>query len=130
LGWNPKSDTILDVAAQVAWIQILFKVCDEAILQPLYFCFGKNLDNREVMKNRLVTGLIIAASVYLLFGGILALICGPISDRMAQVRPYCCGPFLTYVCTLCIYVCMYARARGQIQKRSCLERVRVLPSIF
>ena len=43
LGWNPSDSNILDVASQVAWVQILFKVCDEAILQPLYYCLGKNL---------------------------------------------------------------------------------------
>ena len=87
LGWNPSEVRILDVASQVAWIQILFKVCDEAILQPLYFCLGKNIDNRDVMKNRFVTGFMIAATAYILFGGLLISTAWPMADRMAQVRP-------------------------------------------
>ena len=86
LGWNPSEVRILDVASQVAWIQILFKVCDEAILQPLYFCLGKNIDNRDVMKNRFVTGFMIAAAAYVLFGGLLISTAWPMADRMAQVR--------------------------------------------
>ena len=87
LWWNPSDVKILDVASQVAWVQILFKVCDEAILQPLYFCLGKNVENRDIIKNRFVTGFIIAASVYLLFGGLIIATAWPMADRMAQVCP-------------------------------------------
>ena len=86
LGWNPSEVRILDVASQVAWIQILFKVCDEAILQPLYFCLGKNIDNRDVMRNRFVTGFMIATAAYVLFGGLLISTAWPMADRMGQVR--------------------------------------------
>ena len=85
LGWNPSEVRILDVASQVAWIQILFKVCDEAILQPLYFCLGKNIDNRDVMRNRFVTGFMIATAAYVLFGGLLISTAWPMADRMGQV---------------------------------------------
>ncbi len=88
LGWNPKDGGILDIASQVAWVQVLFKVCDEAILQPLYYCLGKNVENRDVIKNRFVTGFIICAAVYLMFGGLLILIAWPMADRMAQVRHF------------------------------------------
>ena len=56
LGWNPSDSNILDVASQVVWVQILFKVCDEAILQPLYFCLGKNLGETATPKKKNLSG--------------------------------------------------------------------------
>ena len=56
----------IDIASQMTWVSVLLKTIEESILLPLYFCFGNSINDVAATKNKIKTGFIVTALVYII----------------------------------------------------------------
>ena len=68
------SDSAVNIASQMAWVNILLEVFEEALLQPLYHCFGSEIiiADEVSLKNKVKTGFMVCTVVYIAFSSITA----------------------------------------------------------
>lgn len=81
---NMPSDWGFNIASQLSWVNLLYEIVNEAILLPVFFLFGKVIENKEDLENRLRTGLIITFSIYSLLSIFMTLAARPLVLMMAQ----------------------------------------------
>ena len=63
LGQFP-GDWAFSIAGQLAWINLIYEIMNEAIILPLYFFMGNSVKNKPEYTNKIKTGLIISFSIY------------------------------------------------------------------
>ena len=61
------NNSVVSIASQMAWVDILLKVFEEALLQPLYHCFGSSISDQACLKNKVKTGFIVCSVFYSAF---------------------------------------------------------------
>ncbi len=74
----------VNIASQLAWVNLGLEVVQEAILLPLFYVLGKSLLDRDATLNKLKTGLTVTFGIYALLTGIIALFAEPLVRGMAQ----------------------------------------------
>jgi len=74
----------VNIASQLAWVNIGLEVVQEAIILPLYYLLGKSLLHRDTTLNKLKTGLAVTIAIYAAFTGLIALFAQPLVTWMAQ----------------------------------------------
>ncbi len=75
---------LLRIASQMTWIEVLLKILEETLLQPLYFCLGDSITDIAKTRNKVKTGIVICAIVYSLFSATLSGLTGHLVDWMGQ----------------------------------------------
>lgn len=83
LGSMP-SDTGLNIASQLQWVNLFYEVIQEALILPLFYLLGKSLNNFDTLSNKVRTGLMVTFSIYTLSSSILILSARPLVILMAQ----------------------------------------------
>ncbi len=78
------SDNGINIASQLQWVNLLYEVIQEALILPLFFILGKSLMNREELANKVRTGLVVTAGVYLLTSIVIISCARPLVVLMAQ----------------------------------------------
>jgi Na+-driven multidrug efflux pump len=82
------SDWGFNIASQLAWVDLFYEVIQEALILPLFFLLGKSLKDGAVpgenFENKVRTGLIATATIYLLFSTIVIGFAKPLVIFMAQ----------------------------------------------
>ena len=73
-----------NIASQLVWVNLFYEVIQEALILPLFFLLGKSLNNKAELENKVRSGLIVAAVVYLLMSSILVIFANPLVVFMAQ----------------------------------------------
>jgi hypothetical protein len=74
----------LSIASQMAWVNVLLEIIEEGLLQPLYFCLGDSIRDTKVTKNKVKTGLIVSAVVYVMFSATTSCLALPLVKMMGQ----------------------------------------------
>lgn len=63
----------IDIASQLMWVSLLYEIFQEALVVPLFFILGVSADDRSEFARKVRGGLIIVASVYLVFAAFVCL---------------------------------------------------------
>lgn len=71
------------IAGQLAWVNLLYEILNEAIILPLFHFVGQVRQDREAFADRVRTGMAIALGVYSLLGGVIAIFAEPLLALMA-----------------------------------------------
>ena len=83
LGSLPSTHQI-DVASQLSWVEVIIKIIDEIILQPLYFCLGCTIEDVKITKNKIKTGLVVSGIVYSILCSLISIGILPLVQLMGQ----------------------------------------------
>lgn len=83
IGDMPESSGI-DIASQLMWISLLYEIFQEALVVPLYYVFGKCINDREAMSDRIRGGIAVIAVIYLIFAAVILLFADPLVAAMGQ----------------------------------------------
>lgn len=78
------SDSGINIASQLQWVNLFYEVVQEALILPLFFLLGKSIDNRDEFANKVRTGLIVTAIIYAMVSVIVMLCARPLVVLMAQ----------------------------------------------
>lgn len=85
---NLPDDWGFNIASQLSWVNLFYEVIQEALVLPLFFILGKSLTKEgkpdEQFENKVRTGLIITALIYLFVSIILIIFASPLVKFMAQ----------------------------------------------
>lgn len=82
LGDLPSSSGV-DIASQLAWVNIIYEVIEEAFILPLFYLLGKSIDAKKELTNKTRTGLLISGGTYLLLSIIIIICAEPLCKFMA-----------------------------------------------
>jgi hypothetical protein len=74
----------VNIASQLAWVNLGLEVVQEAIILPLFFLLGKSLLDRDATLNKLKTGLTATFAIYAGFTALIAVFAQPLVTWMAQ----------------------------------------------
>lgn len=74
----------VNIASQLAWVNLGLEVVQEAIILPLFFLLGKTLTDRDTTINKLKTGILITFGLYASFTSLIAFFAEPLVTLMAQ----------------------------------------------
>ena len=83
LGEMP-NDSGVNIASQLQWVNLLYEVVHEALILPLFFLLGKSLNDKKEFTNKVRTGLVVTAFVYMLISLVIIVFARPIVLLMAQ----------------------------------------------
>ncbi len=61
---NIPSDWGFNIASQLAWVNVMYEVIQEAMILPLFYLIGKSLTDKKQIENKLKSGLITAFLIY------------------------------------------------------------------
>ncbi len=81
---NMPSDNGINIASQLQWVNLFYEVIQEALILPLFFLLGKSLMNKEELANKVRTGLVVTAGIYLLVSIVIISCARPLVVLMAQ----------------------------------------------
>ncbi len=81
---NLPSDSGINIASQLSWVNLFYEVVQEALILPLFFLLGKSLVNKTEFANKVRTGLIVTAGIYLVVSTIIIACAKPLVILMAQ----------------------------------------------
>lgn len=71
------------IAGQLSWVNLFYEILNEAIILPLFFFVAKVKDDKTVYTNRLNTGLLAVALVYIIFSSLVIMFAEPMVSGMA-----------------------------------------------
>lgn len=83
LGEMP-SDSGINIASQLSWVNLFYEVIQEALILPLFFLFGKSLSDKEEISNKVRTGITITAAIYAVVSIVLIIFAKPLVLFMGQ----------------------------------------------
>lgn len=72
LGSLPQESSY-SIAGQLAWVNLIYEVIDEAIILPLFYFIGKVLSNKKDLINRIKTGILLTLCIYAILSLVLML---------------------------------------------------------
>ncbi|MDP0506014.1 MAG: MATE family efflux transporter [Fusobacterium sp. JB019] len=62
---NIPSDSGINIASQISWINLIFESVSEMLLLPLFYIIGKSKSNLKDLENKITTGIIFSLTIYL-----------------------------------------------------------------
>ncbi|OQC45366.1 MAG: multidrug efflux protein [Bacteroidetes bacterium ADurb.Bin028] len=78
------NDWGFNIASQLAWVNVIYEVIQEAMILPLFYLIGKSLNNTEDLENKIKTGLIFSFTIYFIFSVIIFILAKPLLIFMSQ----------------------------------------------
>lgn len=63
--------SVFSISAQLEWVNLLFEIVNEGIILPLFFIMGAVVKSKEDATNKAKTGLLLTASIYIVFSSII-----------------------------------------------------------
>lgn len=78
------SDSGINIASQLQWVNLFYEVVQEALILPLFFLLGKSLGDGKEFSNKVRTGLTATAVVYAAVSVIIISCARPLVLFMAQ----------------------------------------------
>lgn len=81
---NLPNDWGFNIASQLAWINVIYEVIQEALILPLFFIIGGSLYKKEDMENKIRTGLIFSFLIYLTISIFIYIFAKPLLIFMSQ----------------------------------------------
>ena len=74
----------VNIASQLAWVNLIYEIVEEAFILPLFFILGKSLGSKEELENKTRVGLIISAGAYLTLSALIIAFARPLCQAMAS----------------------------------------------
>ena len=74
------------IAGQLAWVNLLYEILNEAIILPLFYFVGKVKHCKKEFANRVRTGMVISLAVYALLSSLVCIFAEPLLALMAADR--------------------------------------------
>lgn len=59
------------IAGQLAWVNLLYEIANEAIILPLFFFVGKVVNDKKEFTNRVKTGMLISLGIYAVLSAVI-----------------------------------------------------------
>ncbi len=78
------SDSGINIASQLQWVNLFYEVVQEALILPLFFLLGKSLDDKKEFSNKVRTGLVVTGGIYLAVSVIIIACARPLIVFMQQ----------------------------------------------
>ncbi len=78
------SDGGINIASQLSWVNLFYEVVQETLILPLFFLLGKSLADKTEFANKVRTGLVVTAGIYLIVSIIIIACAKPLVILMAQ----------------------------------------------
>ena len=78
------SDSGINIASQLSWVNLFYEVVQEALILPLFFLLGKSFSDKAEFANKVRTGLAVTAGIYLVVSILLIACAEPLVVLMAQ----------------------------------------------
>lgn len=78
------SDSGINIASQLQWVNLFYEVVQEALILPLFFLLGKSVEDRAEFSNKVRTGLVITGGIYLIVSVIIIACARPLIVFMQQ----------------------------------------------
>lgn len=78
------SDSGINIASQLQWVNLFYEVVQEALILPLFFLLGKSVEDRAEFSNKVRTGLVITGGIYLVVSVIIIACARPLIVFMQQ----------------------------------------------
>lgn len=78
------SENGINIASQLSWVNLFYEVVQEALILPLFFLLGKSLSDRREFENKVRTGIVVTAAIYLTLSIFLIIFARPLILLMAQ----------------------------------------------
>jgi Na+-driven multidrug efflux pump len=73
-----------NIASQLAWVNLMLEVIQEALILPLFYCIGITIANKEQTINRVRTGMAVTFGLYIAFTIFILLFANQLVELMAQ----------------------------------------------
>jgi Na+-driven multidrug efflux pump len=93
---NLPGDWGFNIASQLAWVNVIYEVIQEALILPLFYLICKSLDDRTEMENKVRTVLVTSFAIYLAASVIMIIAVKPLLIFMSQ-KDELVGPTATYI---------------------------------
>ena len=77
------SEWSFSIAGQLAWVNLLYEIINEAIILPLFYFMGKVKGEREKFSNRVRTGMLIIFCLYVVLSMLVIIFTEPLLKLMA-----------------------------------------------
>ena len=78
------ADWGFNIASQLAWLNVVYEMLQEAIMLPLFYLMGKSLADQYGLVNKIKTGLIATLGIYTLFSMLVIIFTEPLTAFMSQ----------------------------------------------
>ena len=76
----------VNIASQLAWVNLIYEILEEALILPLFYLLGKSLASREELENKTRTGLLVCGGAYLALSLLISAFARPLCIWMASDR--------------------------------------------
>ncbi len=86
----------VNIASQLAWVNLIYEIVQEAFILPLFFILGKSLGSNEELANKTRVGLLISGLAYLLLSILIIAFARPLCQWMAS-DPSTLDATVTYI---------------------------------
>ena len=73
-----------NIASQLAWVNLLLEIIQEAIIQPLFYCIGNTILDKSETINKVKTGITVSFAIYLIFSLVIVIFANQLTRMMAQ----------------------------------------------
>ena len=78
------NDWGFSIASQLAWVNIIYEVVQEALILPLFYLISRSVNKPSDFSNRLRTGLVTAFLIYLIISAVVIVFSTPMLLFMGQ----------------------------------------------
>ncbi|XP_071826196.1 uncharacterized protein [Apostichopus japonicus] len=78
------SDSGVNIASQLTWVNLFLEVVQESLILPLYYMIGVTIHDENETRNRVKTGILFTVVVHIVFSAIIAAAAYPLVQFMAQ----------------------------------------------
>lgn len=93
---NMPDDWGINIASQLAWVNLLYEIIEEAFILPLFFLLGLSINSKEELENKTRTGLLISGGVYLFLSILIIAFARPLCNLMVS-DPLTIEETVTYI---------------------------------
>ncbi len=86
----------VNIASQLAWVNLLYEIAEEAFILPLFFLLGKSLGSQNELENKTRTGLLISGGSFFVLALLIIVFAKPLCTFMAS-DPMTLDATVTYI---------------------------------
>lgn len=86
----------VNIASQLAWVNLLYEIAEEAFVLPLFFLLGKSIGSKAELENKTRTGLLISGGAFLVLSVLILVFAKPLCVLMAS-DPTVMDATVTYI---------------------------------
>ena len=86
----------VNIASQLAWVNLIYEIAQEALILPLFYLLGKSLGSGEELDNKTRTGLLVCFGAYLVLSVLITVFARPLCVFMAS-DPTVMDATVTYI---------------------------------